>query len=113
LSFETQDGKTILVGARSGKFLEGSQEIRANREVKGRLLGASRGGIFDTISDVIDTITDAEYYICIDACIAGCHSLPTDITVQICAGQLHITMPGGLQRRLSDPLSHFFLLPRV
>ncbi len=78
-SFETKDGKTILVGANSGEILSGIPEIKADREAKPRLLGASRGGISDTISDVIDTITDAEYYICIDACIAGCHSLPSDI----------------------------------
>jgi hypothetical protein len=78
-SFKIQEGQTILVGAISGDILKGSQEIRAGQKGKTRLLGASRGGISDTISDVIDTVTDAEYYICVDACIAGCHSLPSDI----------------------------------
>lgn len=67
--FIAKDGKTILIGARSGDILSG---------VRPKSRAASRGAVSDTISDLIDTVSDAEYYICVDACIAGCHSLPSD-----------------------------------
>jgi hypothetical protein len=67
--FITPDGKTILIGARSGDILSG---------VRTKSRAASRGAISDTFSDLIDTVSDAEYYICVDACIAACHSLPSD-----------------------------------
>jgi len=67
--FVAQDGKTILIGSRSGDILSGVRTVSR---------AASRGSISDTISDLIDTVSDAEYYICVDACIAACHSLPGD-----------------------------------
>jgi hypothetical protein len=67
--FITPDGKAILIGARSGDILSG---------VRTKSRAASRGAISDTFSDLIDTVSDAEYYICVDACIAACHSLPSD-----------------------------------
>jgi hypothetical protein len=67
--FIDHDGKTILIGAQSGEIISG---------VRTKSRAASRGAVSDTISDLIDTISDAEYYICVDACIAGCHSLPSD-----------------------------------
>lgn len=69
-SFITRDGKKILIGASSGEILSGVQT---------RSRAASRGAISDTISDVVDAMESAEYYVCVDACIAGCHSLPSDI----------------------------------
>jgi hypothetical protein len=79
--FVAQDGKKILVGAISEEVLGSSQGIKAAPEAKSRLRLGSSEGASDRGPDWIDIIVpdELQYAICVDACIAGCHSLPSDI----------------------------------